>query len=184
LSEKVRTTARAGSTTRQSVVDTAPDVRGNRNVTVEWRPAGNYETREVLNFNGQSATCVWNPQVLRAPTGLAVGRSWPLQGGCQISAYGQQFTVKLTGTAKVTEKKRVLVGADPVNVWVLSGNYTVNVTNPTFGSYVVRYSGTQELAASIGMVVQQDATTTVSQGTGPGQSVQIHEAAKSIHPAA
>ncbi|MHB8664272.1 MAG: hypothetical protein ACYDH6_16450 [Acidimicrobiales bacterium] len=182
LAEKVTTTASAAGVTRQSVVDNGPDANAARNRTVEWRPSGLYEIQEVLNFNGQSATCTWTPPVLEAPVGLAIGKTWTLTGSCQMSLYGQPVSLHLSGSAKVTGKQRVMVGRDAVNVWLTSASYTATATNPAFGTFTIHSDTVDKLAARLGLTVEEDATTTGSSANSAPRTVHIHLAAKSIHP--
>jgi hypothetical protein len=182
VTEKVTTTSSAGGVTRQSVVDNGPDQRATRNRVLEWRPSGLFEMQEVLNFGNQTVTCSWNPPVLEAPNGLAIGKTWVLNGTCQFSAYGQPFTLHLNGTARVNGKQRVMVGADAVNVWAMSVNYTASAANPALGSFAIHFDGVDKFAARLGLVVEEDATTTVTSASTGQQSAHIHQAAKSIHP--
>jgi hypothetical protein len=183
LDEKVTTTASAGGTTRQTVVDSGPDVHASQNRTVEWRTSGYYEVQRTFNFNGQSATCTWSPSILEAPTGLAVGRSWALTGSCTVNAYGQSIAIHLTGTAKISGKQRVMVGTDAVNVWVLNVNYTATASNAVIGTFTIHYDGVDKTAARLGELVEEDANETVtSQQSSQPQTAHTHEALKSIHP--
>ena len=184
LTKKITTTASSGGVTRQTEVDNGPDSRATRNVTDEWRPSGFFEIREVINFNGQTATCTWSPPVEETPSGLAIGRAWTLEGSCQFTVFGQQVNLHLTGTGKVTGKERVSVGGVSVNVWDVTSNYDATASNAGFGTFTIKFAGKERFAAGLGLIVEEDADTTISSANSGSHTSHVHEAAQSIHPTA
>ena len=180
LTETVQTTSTSGGVTRQSLTDTgSPSVSQNR--LVEWRPTGYFEIQRDFNFNGQSAQCTWKPAILELPAPLAVGKQWTISSTCNVVVYGQPVNVKITGTAHVSGKQRVKVGADAVDVWVVPSDTTIVASSPAIGTFTIHSVGTSQVSGRLGLLIDQDSNDTVtsSQGTRSGTT---HEALKNIHP--
>jgi hypothetical protein len=181
LTETVANVSSAGGVTRQTLVDAGPQ-GASQNRIVEWRPAGYFEIQRDLSLGSQAVHCTWNPAVQQLAAPLSVGAHWTFAGSCSATFAGYPVTVKLTGHASVSAKKRVQVGKDAVDVWVVASDTSVTVSDTGFGAITLHSVATSLVSGRLGLLVEQDTTTTVTPTGGQGRTEATHEALESIHP--
>lgn len=181
FTQKVTTEATSGGTTRQSVVDNRNGGSGNVDQEVEWSSAGEVQRHTTFDAGGQSGRCDWNPPIQELASGLAAGKAWDIRATCHFLLFGQPITVDLAGRAAVTGRERLQVGADAVDVWVITDTTDATVTTTTAGTYRIHHVATDRVSGRLGLLVEEDSTDTASSGSGT-RTARSHQALRSIHP--
>jgi hypothetical protein len=150
--------------------------QGAQTSEMSWRAAGVYIDRQAFNFGGGTTDCDWDPDILALVEPMAVGKTWTAKSHCSTTAHTQIGDVPLdldiTLTGKVTGTERVLVGGEPVDVWVIAG--TINIHGTSSGSEVLTEKGTYttKLAPKVGLETLRydDLDITSPQGSGHATS--------------
>jgi hypothetical protein len=172
LTEKVVDESNTGGELRQSVTDTSSDNSANGHTEVSWRSNGLYIRSQDFTMGGSTYTCTFASPVLELSLPLAVGKQWPIQGTCVVTFAGQQETVKLNGSAKVSGIDRVNVGGQAVNVWV--GDSAFDIVGTGAIPLDIHEMLTRRLTAA-GVVVADTSTMTNVPFTGTVKETrQLH----------
>lgn len=187
MTEKVTTQASSGGVTRQSVAETqsvnpppanGQSGQGSGTEVVQWGAQGLEQLSVQMDAGGQSIDCTWSPPVLELPSGLVVGRRWTFDSTCHVTLFGQPGTVQLSGSASVTGKQVVKVGADQVAVWVVSDTYTLVVHSDRLAAtFTIHHNATDRVSGRLGLLVEEDATDSMGSNT-----TVSHQELQSIHP--
>jgi hypothetical protein len=169
---KVEDLAAAASGARQR--NTLATSQGDQVTDVSWRAAGLYFDRQTFNVAGGTTECDWNPDVLAVMAPLALNRTWSGKGHCSTVAHTQfgaiplELDVAITG--KVVGAERVLVGTEPVDVWVVTG--TLEVKGNSSGAEAIHEKGTytSKLAGRLGLEVFRHDEIQISSPQGSGHA--------------
>ena len=136
---------------------------------IAWRSDSVLVLKTVIEIGGQRLDCDWNPDLLQAALPMAVGKAWRSDSSCTTTAFGQQMTIRSSGSASVVRSERVSVGGETVDTWVIEGTARNEVKGQTVNQ-VVDTKSTTWFAPAIGMVVREVGTSRSS--GGPGQAPQ------------
>lgn len=143
--------------------------QGTLDNDIVWRSDSVVVLKTVIEAGGQRIDCDWNPDLVQAALPMAVGKTWKSDSSCATTAFGQQMTIKSTGSASVVRTERVKVGGQDVDAWVIESTARNEVKSQAVNQ-VVDTKSTTWFAPAIGMVVREVATSRTS--GGPGQAPQ------------
>jgi hypothetical protein len=157
LNEKVANESNAGGELRQSVTDSSSDNSVDGHTELSWRSNGVYIRSQDFTMGGSTYTCTFASPVLELALPVAVGKQWPIQGTCVVTFAGQQETLRLNGSARISGIDRVNVGGQAVNVW--AGDSAFDIVGTGALSINIHETLTRRLTAS-GITVSDTSTMT------------------------
>jgi len=152
---------------------------GNRPTVTEdesWWPDAMLLVDQSFTFGNQSASCQWSPPIETLALPLGLGHRWAFAGSCAFSVYGQQVTLKMSGTAAVNGKERVRVGPNTVDVWVIGTTADIVFQSATGQPYgTVHEVATSRFAPPQGLIVTVTTQNSASGGGRSGTSTETRE---------
>jgi hypothetical protein len=146
---------------------------------VTWTAHAKYDDATTFGGGGGSIRCDWNPDFFQYVFPLHVGSSWTEKSSCHPNA---TVAFAVSGTSRVTGTKRVTVGAEQVDTWVVITDATI-----TFGangrSFTRKIHDEDDFAPDHGITVHEvEASSGTDPSTGQPSSDNVTRQLKNLTP--
>ncbi len=137
--------------------------------TVGYRPNGIYNERTVIDANGSTLDCTWDPAYPRYVTPLQVGTVWNYTSTCTGTFSGGQLDgtkakIDNKGNWKVTGTDTKGVATATYGVWVITGTEDIDVTllsGPAVGTTIKTHSDEiDRYSPDLGITMASESNTT------------------------
>lgn len=143
--------------------------------TLEARQAGNEAVSRIrwtgssllileteFDFEGNQATCDWEPDHVQAVFPIEAGRTDKAASSCQVNVFGMDIDISRTTESRTIAVERISIAGTRVDAWRFEGTEKIVASSPTLNGSVT-ITSTSWFVPERGLIVRTEAE---AQGTG------------------